>query len=89
MSNADSLNELMGWITEDVTNDNYRFVRVRRRRTRTTTTSGGIEKDNNMSNHKTRFLGSSCSFKLEQIHRFENTIGGFVHQLEYSPNAES
>ena len=91
MSNADSLNELINWITEDVTNDTsialYAFEEEEREQQQHQEAS---KKNNNMSNHKTRFLGSSCSFKLEQKYtRFEIVIGGFVHQSEHSPNAES
>ena len=73
MSNADSLNELINWITEDVTNDNsialYAFEEEEREQQQHQEAS---KKNNNMSNHKTRFLGSSCSFKLEQKYtRFE------------------
>ena len=71
MSSADSLNEMINWITEDVTNDDsialYTFEEEREREHQEAS-----EKNNNINNHKTRFLGSSSSFKLEQKYtRFE------------------
>ena len=71
MSSADSLNEMINWTTEDVTNDDsialYTFEEEREREHQEAS-----EKNNNINNHKTRFLGSSSSFKLEQKYtRFE------------------
>ncbi|CAL6324168.1 unnamed protein product [Bathycoccus prasinos] len=62
---------MINWITEDVTNDDsialYTFEEEREREHQEAS-----EKNNNINNHKTRFLGSSSSFKLEQKYtRFE------------------
>ena len=74
MSSPDSLNEMINWITEDVTNDDsialYAFEEEREQQQQQQEASKKNNK--NTSNHKTSFSGSSCSFKLEQKYtRFE------------------
>ena len=73
MSSPDSLNEMINWITEDVTNDDsialYAFEEEREQQQHQ---EASKMNNNNTSNHKTRFSFSSCSFKLEQKYtRFE------------------
>jgi len=66
---------MINWITEDVTNDDsialYAFEEEREQQQQQQQ-EASKKNNNNTSNHKTRFSGSSCSFKLEQKYtRFE------------------
>mmetsp|Transcript_1849 Transcript_1849/g.6643 ORF Transcript_1849/g.6643 Transcript_1849/m.6643 type:complete len:117 (-) Transcript_1849:2900-3250(-) len=75
MSSPDSLNEMIHWITEDVTNDTsialYAFEEERVQQQQQHQ-EASKKNNNNTSNHKTSFSFSSCSFKLEQKYtRFE------------------
>ena len=77
MSRPDSLNEMIHWITEDVTNDTaialYAFEEEREQQQQQQQHQEASKKNNNnTSNHKTSLSFSSCSFKLEQKYtRFE------------------
>jgi len=74
-SSPDSLNEMIHWITEDVTNDTsialYAFEEEREQQQQQHQ-EASKKNNNNTSNHKTSLSFSSCSFKLEQKYtRFE------------------